>query len=105
PQGQRAVRREARADAARRRPGLGPRLPPDPAGRAAARARGARADGLLPARADAVLGPARGAAATRAPVRGAVRLRPGRLPDRPRPRALPGLRAPVRARPGGVLGP
>src|SRR5690606_23079902 len=99
--GQCAVRREAGADAARRRPGLGARLPPDPAGGAAARARRALPARPLPARSDALVRPAGGAAAARAPVRGPVGLRPGRLSDPARPRALPGLRAPVRARPGG----
>src|SRR5690606_40373821 len=56
--GQCAVRREAGADAARRRPGLGARLPPDPAGGAAARARRALPARLLPARSDALVRPA-----------------------------------------------
>ena len=97
--GQRAVRREAGAAAARRRPGLGARLPPDPAGAAAARAR-RRAAGIgfflhVPMPSSDLL------AALPHHERlfeGAVGLRPGRLPDRARPRALPGLRAPVRPR-------
>src|SRR3546814_10973110 len=84
--------RSARADAARRRHRLGPRLPPDSARLGAARTRCAGQARLLPARADALLRPAGGAAAARAAVRRPVGLRPGRLPDRTRPGALPGLR-------------
>src|SRR5690606_4934543 len=76
PAGQRAVRGLPGAAAACRRRRLDPRLPPDPAGQAAPPARGDLQAGLLPARADAVVGPAGGAAAPRAAVREPVLARP-----------------------------
>ncbi len=99
--GQRTVRRQAGAAAARGRHGLGPRLPPDPAGFDAAYARHRLPDRLLPARADAFGRPADGDARPRAADVHAVCLRPARLPDPARQRPLPVVRAPVRG--GRVL--
>jgi trehalose 6-phosphate synthase len=96
PTRQRAVRRYPGPAVARGRHRLDPRLPLDPAGRAAARTRRDLPDGLLPPRCrcppadsdDGDTGP-------RTPVQHAVRLRPARLPDQPRQRPLPLLCPPV----------
>ena len=82
PAGQPRLRPHARADDQERRPGLGARLPPDPARSAAARRGRHRPDRVLPAHPAASAGPHRRPPGPPRPDGVADRLRPRRVPDR-----------------------